>query len=55
MSREIRIKLSDTAELAYRLGPIPKPEMVHLMSLSIGWGFAIQKKKWLDRMGYNGL
>jgi hypothetical protein len=44
--------LKDAAELAYRMGDIPKPDLTHLMNLFIGWGMSIQKKKWLDHVGY---
>jgi len=49
---EMRQKLRDCAELAYKMGDIPKPDLVDLMNLFISWGMAIQKKKWLDRVGY---
>ena len=49
---EMRTLLKDAADLAFRMGDIPKAELVELMSLFIGWGLSIQKKKWLDRMGY---
>jgi len=49
---EMRQKLRDCAELASKMGDIPKPDLVDLMNLFIGWGMAIQKKKWLDRVGY---
>ena len=45
-------KLRDCAELACKMGDIPKPKLVNLMNLFISWGMAIQKKKWLDRVGY---
>ena len=38
--------------LAAHLVNIFKPDLVDLMNLFIGRGFSIQKKKWLDRMGY---
>ena len=44
--------LKDSAELSYKMGDIPKPDLVDLMNLFIGWGLSIQKKKWLDRMDY---
>ena len=50
---EMRQVLRDSAELAFKLGDIPKPDLVNLMNLFIGWGLTIQKKKWLDRMGYS--
>lgn len=50
---EMRALLKDAAELAYRMKDIPKADLVDLMSLFIGWGLSIQKKKWLDRMGYS--
>jgi len=49
---EMRQTLKDSAELAYKLGDIPKPDLVDLMNLFIGWGLQIQKQKWLDRTGY---
>ena len=53
VAAEIRQTLGDCAELAYSMGDIPKPNLVNLMSLYIEWGMAIQKKKWLDRVGYH--
>ena len=44
--------LKDAADLAYEMGDIPKPDLVNLINLFIVWGLSIQKKKWLDRMGY---
>lgn len=44
--------LKDAAELAYKMGDIEKSDLVDLINLFIGWGLSIQKKKWLDRMGY---
>lgn len=49
---EMRTTLRDAAELAYLMGDTPKPDLVDLMNLFIGWGLAIQKRKWLDRTGY---
>ncbi len=49
---DMRQKLKDCAELAYKMGDIPKPDLVNLMDLFIGWGMAVLKKKWLDRVGY---
>ena len=49
---EMRERLKDAAELAYRLGGIPKTDLVDLMNLFIGWGMTILKKQWLDRVGY---
>jgi len=49
---EMRQVLKDSAELAFKLGDIPKPDLVNLMNLFIGWGLQIQKQKWLDRVGY---
>ena len=49
---DTRQKLRDCAELACKMGDIPRPDLVDLMSLFISWGMAIQKKKWLDRVGY---
>jgi len=52
IAEEMRQTLKDSAEVAYRLGETAKPDLVDLMSLFMGWGIAILKKKWLDRMGY---
>ena len=49
---EMRTVLKDAAELAYQMGSIPKPDLVNLMNLFIGWGMAILKQKWLERSGY---
>lgn len=49
---EMRAKLKDAAELANKLGFIPKPDLVDLMNLWIHWGLEILKKQWLDRVGY---
>lgn len=49
---EMRSVLRDAAQLAFKMDDIPKPELVDLMNLFIGWGLTIQKKKWLDRVGY---
>lgn len=50
---EMRDTLKDTAELAYKLELIPKPDLVDLMNLFIGWGMVVLKKQWLDRVGYH--
>lgn len=52
LAKEMQAVLKDAAELAYSLGDIPKPDLTHLVNLFIGWGLSIQKKKWLDQMGY---
>ena len=44
--------LKGAAELAYETGDIAKPDLVDLINLFIGWGLSVQKKKWLDQMGY---
>ena len=49
---EMRQVLKTSAELAFKLGDIPKPDLVDLMNLFIGWGLQIQKGKWLERTGY---
>lgn len=49
---EMRAVLRDAAELAYRMGSIPKPDLVDLMNLFISWGMTVLKKQWLDRTGY---
>jgi len=48
----MRSVLRDSAEPAYSMGDIPQPDLVNLMNLFISWGMAIQKKKWLDCVGY---
>ncbi len=40
---EMRPVLRDSAELAFKLGDIPKSKLVELMNLFIGWGLKIQK------------
>jgi len=50
---EMRTVLFNATQLAYRLGDIPKPSLVNLMNLFIGWGLHVQKKRWLDHMGYH--
>lgn len=52
LAKEMQPMLRDAAELAHKMGDIPKPDLVNLMNLFIGWGLSIQKKKWLDQMGY---
>jgi len=49
---EMRQILRDSAELAFKLGDITKPDLVDLMNLFIDYGMQIQKQKWLDRVGY---
>ena len=49
---EMRGTLKDAAELAYKMGSIPKPDLVDLMNLFITWGMTVLKKQWLDRVGY---
>lgn len=49
---EMRQTLKDSAELAYRLGDITKPDLRDLMNLFINWGLEVLKQKWLDRVGY---
>jgi len=48
----MRAVLQSATQLAYRSGDIPKPALVNLMNLYIGWGLHVQKRKWLIRMGY---
>ena len=50
---EMRQTLKDSAELAFKMGNIPKPDLVDLMNLFIGWSLQIQKQKWLDHVGYH--
>ncbi|GAI71058.1 unnamed protein product [marine sediment metagenome] len=52
LAKEMQPVLKDAAELAHKMGDIPKPDLVNLINLFIVWGLSIQKKKWLDRMGY---
>ena len=49
---EMRQILRDSADLAFKLGDITKPDLVDLMNLFIDYGMQIQKQKWLDRVGY---
>jgi len=48
---EMRAILQTAAVLAHKMGDIPKPELRSLMNLYIAQGLAIQKRKWLNRMG----
>ena len=52
VAESMRQKLRDCTVLAFEMGDIPKPDLVDLMNLYIEWGMAIQKKKWMDRIGY---
>lgn len=52
VAEEMRQMLKDSADLAFEMGEIDKPDLVDLMNLFIGWGLTILKKKWLDRVGY---
>ncbi|GAI71703.1 unnamed protein product, partial [marine sediment metagenome] len=52
LAREMQPVLKDAADLAFKMGDVPKPDLVNLINLFIVWGLSIQKKKWLDRMGY---
>jgi len=47
----MRTVLQNAAVLAHKMGDISKPELASLMSLYIAQGLAIQKRKWLNRMG----
>ena len=49
---EMRQILRDSADLAFKLGDITKPDLVDLMNLFIDYGMQIQKQKWLVRVGY---
>jgi hypothetical protein len=49
--RAIQEKLKKSAELAYKLGLIPKPKLAELMNLYIGWGMNVLKTQYLKRMG----
>ena len=49
---DMRQKLKELADLAYRMEMISKPDLVDLMNLFIGWGFALLKKQWLEKVGY---
>jgi len=52
LAKEMQPVLKDAADLAFKMEDIPKPDLVNLINLFIVWGLSIQKKKWLDRMGY---
>jgi len=52
LDKEMQPVLKESATLAYKMGDISKPDLVDLINLFIAWGLSIQKKKWLDRMGY---
>jgi len=49
---DMRQKLKELADLAYKMEMIAKPDLVDLMNLFIGWGFALLKKQWLEKVGY---
>lgn len=53
LAREMQPILQASTQLAYKMGEIEKPTLEELMNLFIVWGLAIQKRKWLDRMGYH--
>ncbi len=48
----MRTTLEDAAELTYRMGIIPKLDLVDLMNLVISWGLTVPKQQWQDRTGY---
>jgi len=52
LEREMQSVLEAATQLAYKMGEIPKPTVAELINLYINWGLAIQKRKWLDRVGY---
>ena len=52
LAKGMQTKLKDAAQLAYRMGDIPRPSIASLMDLYIAWGLNIQKQRWLARMGY---
>jgi hypothetical protein len=52
LEEDMKQTLKDSAELAHKMGDIPKADLVNLMNLFITWGLAIQKQKWLDYLGY---
>jgi len=52
LAKEMQPVLKGAAELAHEMGDIAKPDLVDLINLFIGWGLSVQKKKWLDHMGY---
>ena len=49
---DMRQKLKDLSDLAYKMEMISKPDLIDLMNLFISWGFAILKKQWLEKVGY---
>jgi hypothetical protein len=49
---EMKQKLQDATELAYKLELIEKPSLTNLMNLFTLWGMELLKRKWYERMGY---
>ena len=49
--RAMKDKLKKSAELAYKLGLISKPQLAELMNFYIGWGMNVLKTQYLKRMG----
>jgi hypothetical protein len=49
---DMKQTLKDAAELAFKMGDIPKADLVNIMELFITWGLAVMKQKWLERVGY---
>lgn len=52
LDRRMQDYLKYSAQLAFKMGDIPKPDLVNLVNLFINWGLSIQKRKWLDKIGY---
>ena len=52
VAESMRQKLRDCTVLAFEMGDIPKPDLVDLMNLSLGWSFNILYLKWLDPSSY---
>ena len=52
LDNEMRLKLKDAAQLAYRMGNITKPDLADLIELVTGYGMAVLKQQWLGQVGY---
>ena len=52
LAKEMQETLDNATQLAFEMGDIQKSTLGELINLYIGWGLAIQKKKALDRLGY---
>ena len=50
---EMHEVLSNAGKLIYKMGDIPKPNLVELINVFIGSGLNIRNKKWLDARPVN--